>query len=493
MGKQAAKHIVIVGGGTAGAVLAARLSESSALNVTLLEAGADDSTYHDSVLDPVRTYEVWSGTLPHAACTMRSEWGDIEAKQGRILGGTSALNASATLRGQPADYNAWQNAGLEGWGWEDIKNTFITAERDADFPNSPLHGNTGPLPVRRWRRDEFTQQHKAFMDGLKEVGVPVASDINDPAQLPGVGVFPATIDEQSRRVTTSLAYLTPEVRQRENLTIRTHAEVSRLHIENARARGVMLSNGDEIIADEVVLTAGALYSPLLLLRSGVGPAAHLADYGLTVHADLPVGSTMSDHLGPAIYYSHAGTLEGNGGPAQVVLVGASNGIDVDYHGLPLHWAEEDGRTQFQVVTFLLRSSGKGSVRLGESVDAAPHIVAPPMPDDTDTRLSHAFRTLAAWEQTAAAKAIDLQRIAGPEDLTAPGAVNQALEMGIISYFHMTSTCPMGAVLDANCQVLGIEGLRVADASVMPTIPSGNTYLGCVMVAERIAAKMKAAG
>lgn len=490
MSKAATKHIIVVGGGTAGSVLAARLSENTNLSVTLLEAGPDDHTYHPSVLVPARTYEVWKGTLPIAGAIMSSEFGNISAQQGRILGGTSALNASATLRGQPADYDAWKAAGLDGWGWNDVVNTFIAAERDADFGSSPIHGSGGPLPVRRWRRDEHSRAHIAFSDGMAETGVRVANDINDPTQLPGIGVFPATVDSDSRRVTTSLAYLTPGVRARDNLKVRTHAEVATISIENGRATGVRLVSGEEVEADEVVLAAGALYSPTLLLRSGIGPAAHLADHGISVRANLPVGATMSDHLGPAVFYSHEGSHGGNGGPAQVVMVGASNGTDIDYHGLPLHWAETDGRTEFQVVTFMLRSSGLGSVQLGDTADAGPKVISPPMPDDTETRLAHAFNSLSAWEQSAAARAIDLQRIAPTCDLRDPGAVKEAMEIGLISYYHMTGTCPMGSVLDADCRVRGVDGLRVADASVMPTIPTGNTYLGCVMVAERVAQKMK---
>lgn len=489
MSKQQTQHIVIVGGGTAGAVIAARLSESDAFHVTLLEAGPDHHEYHDSVLDPRRTYEVWGGTLPNAELVMRSQWGDIPAKQGRILGGTSALNASATLRGQPDDYNRWQSAGLDGWGWNDVVNTFINAENDQDFGATALHGDAGPLPVRRWQRNEHTQTHTAFLDGMVEIGVNAASDINDPSQLPGIGIFPATIDANARRVSTSLAYLSSDVRARDNLAIRTNAEVAHLNLEKGQAIGVTLISGEQIAADEVVLTAGAIYSAALLLRSGVGPAQHLAQYGLTVHADLPVGSTMSDHLGPAVYYSHEGNMGGNGGPAQVVLVGASDGKTIDYHGFPLHAAEENGRTLFQISTFLLCSSGRGSVRLGDNVDAVPEVIAPPLPDDGEERLIHAFKQLAAWERSNAARAIDVQQLV-PMALETPGAVRQALEIGIFSYFHMTSTCPMGPVLDADCRVHGISGLRVADASVMPSIPTGNTYLGCVMVAERIAQKMK---
>ncbi len=486
------KNVLVVGGGTAGAVLASRLSEDSNLSVCLLEAGADDESYHPSVLDPARTYEVWQGSIPLARADMASSYGNIEALQGRVLGGTSAVNASATLRGQPADYDAWRTAGLEGWSWNDVRDTFIQAEADMDFGATSLHGDSGPLPVRRWRRDEHTEAHRAFMDGMVAGGTHHSVDINDPAELPGVGVFPATIDSDSRRVTTSIAYLDQGARSRPNLRIRTGAAVASINIDKGRATGVTLVSGEQMDADEVVLAAGALYSPTLLLRSGIGPADHLADHGIAVHADLPVGSTMSDHLGPAVYYSHAGPRGGAGGPAQVVMVGASRGSEIDYHLFPLHLAEtEDNRTEFQVVAFLLRSSGLGSVRLGESIDAEPVVCAPPMPDDTEARLSHAFQTLVAWEQSDAARAIDLQRLA-PVDLSGPDAVRQAMEMGLISYFHMTSTCPMGPVLDADCRVKGIDGLRVADASVMPSIPAGNTYLGCVMVAERVAAKMKAA-
>jgi choline dehydrogenase len=143
-----------------------------------------------------------------------------------------------------------------------------------------------------------------------------------------------------------------------------------------------------------------------------------------------------------------------------------------------------------MAVFLLRSSGKGSVRLGDNPDYGPVVTAPPLPDDANERLAHAFKRIAAWEQSDAAKALGCAQI-DPIDLTASDAPQRAREQYTISYGHMTSTCPMGAVLDSDCRVLGIEGLRVADASIMPTIPSGNTYLGCVMVAERVARKILA--
>jgi len=469
-------------------VLAARLSAAPTVSVTLLEAGPDDDAYDATVLDPARAADAWTGAVPSVSTAMAGPAGPIAMPQGRLLGGTSALNGLATLRGLPHDYDGWEASGLPGWGWADVVDTFVAAERDVDFGPSPIHGGSGPLPVRRWRRDELSRAQRAYWDGMAEIGEPLVHDVNDPSQLPGLGVFPVTIDDGGRRVSTSLAYLTPAVRARENLTIRTDAEVAAVTIDAGRATGVRLVSGEYLEADEVIVSAGAIWSPTLLLRSGVGPADQLAEHGIAVHADLPVGATMSDHLGPGMPYRHDGPRGGVAGPAQVVLIGASDGSTVDYHAFPIAPVPGGDRTVFMMAVFLMRSSGAGSVRLGDTPGSDPVVTAPPLPGDAVERLRHGFDRLAAWERSTPARALGCAPVM-PLDLGARDAVTTALERLTLSYGHMTGTAPMGRVLDADCRVLGVDGLRVVDASSMPAIPTGNTYLGCVMVAERVARKM----
>ncbi|MEP2987752.1 MAG: GMC family oxidoreductase N-terminal domain-containing protein [Parasphingorhabdus sp.] len=488
--EQKTKHVIIVGGGTAGSVLAARLSEHACINVTLLEAGPDDKTYDSAILNPARAGDAWQGAVPMVTTTMKTPGGAIPILQGRILGGTSAANGLATLRGLPGDYDGWAASGLNGWSWDDVSETFVAAENDLDFGPSPIHGDSGPLTVRRWRRDEMCHAQIAFHDGMTEAGNAIVDDINDPHQLPGIGVFPVTIDKDANRLSTSLAYLTAEVRQRENLKIRTNAKVTALHVDKRKATGVTLDSGEQIDADEIVVSVGALWSPAMLMRSGIGPASHLSDHGIAVHADLPVGETMADHLGPSVPYTHQGPRGGTAGPAQSLYIGASNGNDVDYHLFPIAPAPSEDAVNFVMAAFLMRSPGNGKVRLGDSPEMDPVVTAPDLPEGGVERLHHAFQKIAEWEASEVFKQSGCQAVM-PYDLTKEDAVSVALERGILSYGHMTSSCPMGTVLDADCRVYGIAGLRVVDASVMPTIPAGNTYLGCVMIAERVARKMKA--
>jgi choline dehydrogenase-like flavoprotein len=469
--------VIVVGGGTSGAVLAARLSEDPGRRVLLLEQGPDDSTYDDSILRPERAGAVWGGTPFTVTYPMRGLGRSVDMVRGRVLGGTSAVNYLATVRGQPGDYDAWAALGLPGWGWDDILATFRAMESDLDHGASELHGASGPLPVRRWRREQFAPCHAALVDGLRELGVPWTDDVNDPATLPAVGAFPATVDPVSgTRTSVSLAYLTPAVRARANLTVATDVTVDRVLFADSpgavTARGVRTGDGRELTAREVVVCCGAIESPALLLRSGVGPGGGVAD--------LPgVGANLQDHLGPSLLYRQARPAPLAGSPAQTLWFGRTPGAPrIDFHVLAIPVDD----VHFAIVPFLLDIAGRGSVRLGPDGGA---VVTMPEPDPADgERLRWITGELAKWEGTRAYRALGATRLVPAGELTVPE--------GVISYGHLGGSCAMGpadepgAVLDRQCRVRGVSGLRVVDASAMPILPAGNTYLGCVMMAERVA-------
>lgn len=390
--------VVVVGGGTSGSVLAARLSEEPTRRVVLLEAGPDDSAYDDRVRDPRRALELFGGGGVAEPFTMDG----IAMVRGTGLGGTSAVNFLAAVRGKPADFDGW---GLPGWTWADLEPLFERAE--------------ATLGVRPW--DGLSRVAEAFLAGI-----------------PGAEVLSAARHPNGERRTVSQAYLTPEVRARPNLDIRTGSPVDRV------VEGGVLLGDDVLAAREVIVSCGATRTPALLQRSG-----------------FECGDGLQDHLGVSVAYQHPGPSGLEGSPGQVLWDGG------DVHLIPTVVADDGTTTTVTVLAFLLDLDDRGSVRGAE--------VHPQRRDERDVgRLGATLARLAEWEGSAPFGALGLTRLGDlPDPATAP----------LISYGHQASTCAMGTHLDAECRLT--DGIRVVDASSLPRLVAAPPYLTCVVLGERV--------
>lgn len=493
---------IIVGAGASGAVLANRLSADANNRVLLLEAGEIDA--HPDVQDPGGFVRLWGSPLDWAIPTTEQPGllnRSITINQGKVLGGSTAINAMMYVRGNPGNFDEWNALGADGWSFQDVLPYFKKSE-DFEEGESEYHGAGGPLRIRVCPDDDMRSE--PFMNAATELGFDGPYwDYNGARQENGAGLLQFHIAADGKRASSAAAFLHP-VGDRSNLIVRAQAQVTHVIVEDGKAKAVsyLAADGATVTVQaekEIVISAGAFLSPAILLRSGIGPADELRALGIAPRADLPgVGRNLQDHLQlPVIYRSkvdHPRTtlLTGN-----VLFTKTREGMSAATPDLQLNFTPAIPKPLAPVLPdlggpvaiflpILVRPFSVGTVTL-KSADplAYPNVDPHYLECEADIRvLRQAVKLCRDLANTSAFSSINGGELAPGDE------VDGYIRSQASTLWHPAGTCKIGhdkmAVVDPRLRVYGVEKLRVADASVMPTVTSGNTVAACFMIGEKAA-------